>query len=199
MRRAIRGSKRRGASAAPYRRLLVAESAVAAVRNGLVRVIEDERVKAVAIDARTVVTTVPFVAAVVSCRDGDTVKLRMPSGATVFALRCRKVDAPELAQRFGRAAKTAAVRLLAGKTVHVIPHGGDAFGRVLGEITLPDGRDYGQVLVGLGLAWWYNRYAIGDVVLARLEDTARRARRGLWRDPSPVPPWVYRRGKGRPK
>ena len=39
----------------------------------------------------------------------------------------------------------------------------------------------------------------GDVTLEKLEAEPREARRGLWADPQPVPPWEWRRRcRGRP-
>ena len=44
-------------------------------------------------------------------------------------------------------------------------------------------------LVKDGWCWWYRKYAPGDTVLEGLEKEAREARKGLWVDPQPVPPW----------
>ncbi|MCA1851697.1 MAG: thermonuclease family protein [Beggiatoa sp.] len=48
------------------------------------------------------------------------------------------------------------------------------------------------------MAWHYKRYEREQspedrVAYARAEETARAERRGLWRDPKPVPPWEFRR------
>src|SRR5262249_37981678 len=40
--------------------------------------------------------------------------------------------------------------------------------------------------------WWYRKYAPGDTVLEGLETKAREAKKGLWADPRPVPPWEWR-------
>ena len=45
-----------------------------------------------------------------------------------------------------------------------------------------------------GLAWWYRQYS-KDASLGVLEEDARQARRGLWADPNPVPPWEVRQPK----
>ena len=42
-----------------------------------------------------------------------------------------------------------------------------------------------------GLAWHYVRYS-KDARLAAAERDARAARRGLWADKAPVPPWEWR-------
>ncbi|MBZ0168584.1 hypothetical protein MELA_02647 [Candidatus Methylomirabilis lanthanidiphila] len=44
-----------------------------------------------------------------------------------------------------------------------------------------------------GMAWVYRRY-VRDKSLFTIEQEAREARRGLWVDPHPVPPWEYRHG-----
>ena len=57
---------------------------------------------------------------------------------------------------------------------------------------LPDGRVLNQELVKAGFAWWYRRYAPDDETLVQLEREAREAKRGLWADPDPLPPWEWR-------
>jgi micrococcal nuclease len=42
----------------------------------------------------------------------------------------------------------------------------------------------------------FQKYAPGDATLARLEAEAREARRGLWSQPHPIPPWDWRRHVG---
>jgi len=44
-----------------------------------------------------------------------------------------------------------------------------------------------------GWCWWYRKYAPWDTVLDGLEREAREARKGLWADPHPVPPWEWRK------
>jgi hypothetical protein len=44
-----------------------------------------------------------------------------------------------------------------------------------------------------GMAWWYRKYAPGDAALEGLEKDAREARKGLWADLQPVPPWEGRK------
>jgi micrococcal nuclease len=46
-------------------------------------------------------------------------------------------------------------------------------------------------MVAEGLAWHFTRYS-DDATLAAAEREARAARRGLWRDREPVPPWEWR-------
>ena len=50
-------------------------------------------------------------------------------------------------------------------------------------------------LVKEGWFWWYRKYAPADTELERLENDAREAKKGLWVDPTPIPPWVYRKAR----
>jgi endonuclease YncB( thermonuclease family) len=45
-----------------------------------------------------------------------------------------------------------------------------------------DSRNLNQEIVRAGLAWWYQQYARRETVLPDLENEAREAKRGLWRD-----------------
>ena len=60
------------------------------------------------------------------------------------------------------------------------------------EGSVPDGRALNRELVKAGFAWWYRRYAPDNEPLKQLEAEARQAKRGLWADPHPVPPWQWR-------
>ncbi len=131
-----------------------------------------------------------FVGKVVGVSDGDTIEV-MRAGRAV-RVRLNGIDCPESHQAYGTRAKQFTSELVFGKTVAVQIHGTDQYGRILGEVILPDGRSLNRELVRNGYAWWYRRYS-NDPVLQQLEDEARRARRGLWRDRNPVPPWEFRR------
>ena len=78
------------------------------------------------------------------------------------------------------------------KEVTLQTHGYDKYGRTLADVLLPDGTNVNHTLVKDGWCWWYRKYAPGDTVLEGLENEAREARKGLWADPQPVPPWEWR-------
>lgn len=132
----------------------------------------------------------PFTARVEQVLDGDSLEL-LRDGALV-RVRLFGIDCPEWEQPHGRAAARFARSLAAGATVVVRARGTDAYGRLLAEVILPDGRSLNRELVRAGHAWWYRRYA-DDPELERLEAQARAARRGLWADPDAVAPWRWRR------
>lgn len=79
------------------------------------------------------------------------------------------------------------------KTVTVIEHGKDLYGRTIAEVMLPDGHQLNSKLVREGLCWWYRKYAPANDALQRLEAEARDGKRGLWADQNPMPPWEFRK------
>ena len=130
-----------------------------------------------------------FSGRVVGVADGDTITVLV--GVEPRRVRLAGIDAPERGQPFGQRAKQALSRLVFGRTVRVVVRGQDRYGRLLGEVLLPDGASLNERLVKEGWAWHYTRYS-KDQRLAEQEATARRSRRGLWVDPRAMPPWEFR-------
>jgi endonuclease YncB( thermonuclease family) len=136
---------------------------------------------------------------VIGVTDGDTLTVLRINRPEV--IRLLGIDAPERGQAYGDRAKQYAATLSFGKLVTVEAAGRDRHGRLLAEVRLPDGRSLNRELVRTGYAWWYRRFS-ADRILAGLEANARIARRGLWADPRPTPPWSYRaerRSTARPR
>jgi micrococcal nuclease len=129
---------------------------------------------------------------VVGVADGDTIRVLLDGQAV--RVRLHGIDAPEKGQAFSNRAKQFVSDLVFGKEVNVRDRGLDRYGRTIGEVLLLDGRNVNHEIVRAGLAWWFRRYATGDRKLEKLEAEARQARRGLWADRYPVPPWEWRRG-----
>jgi endonuclease YncB( thermonuclease family) len=126
---------------------------------------------------------------VVRVRDGDSLVVLLDGvGAEI---RLDGVDAPELVQAFGRKARSFTADLASGREVRVAEKGRDKYDRILAEIFLPAGRSLNRELVSAGFAWWFRKYST-DRDLESRERQAREARRGLWADPRPVPPWDFR-------
>jgi micrococcal nuclease len=136
----------------------------------------------------------PYTARVVGVSDGDTLTV-LKSDKTQVKIRLNGIDAPETGQDFGSRAKQRTSELAFGKTVTVRPHNTDRYGRTVAEILLPDGASLNQQLVRDGFAWWYRTYAPKDRELAGLEREAKDAKRGLWSQGEPIPPWEWRKGK----
>jgi micrococcal nuclease len=127
---------------------------------------------------------------VVGVQDGDTITV-LQNGRP-RRVRLYGIDAPEKSQPFGKRARQFAAKKVFGKVVTVkIKAKAGKYGRVIGEVFV-EGRSLNEALVRSGLAWWYRKYARRAKVLAVLESEAKRARRGLWSDTKPTPPWVFR-------
>jgi micrococcal nuclease len=129
---------------------------------------------------------------VVGVHDGDT--LRMLSGRTTIKVRLYGIDAPELGQPFSRASREKLSALTFGRTIRLVPHGKDVFGRQLADVILDDGTNVNHEMVRSGMAYYFRRYARSED-LERCENDARRARRGVWSVDNLTPPWEYRKRK----
>jgi endonuclease YncB( thermonuclease family) len=126
---------------------------------------------------------------VVRIADGDTITV-LDAANVQHKVRLQGIDAPERGQPFGTVARDRLAGLATGKAVAVIGGKRDKYGRTLARVEIA-GDDVGLRLVAEGLAWHYTRYS-DDQRLAAAEREARVARRGLWQDPQPVPPWEWR-------
>jgi endonuclease YncB( thermonuclease family) len=62
----------------------------------------------------------------------------------------------------------------------------------LGFIYTRNGINVNLEMVKMGMAWQYDKYS-KSAVLRRAQSEAKAQKRGLWRDPFPVPPWEFRR------
>ncbi len=62
-------------------------------------------------------------------------------------------------------------------------------------VILPDGTNVTRTLVKDGWCWWYRKYAPLNTELEQLEKSAQEAKKGLWAEPNPMPPWEW--GKSR--
>lgn len=102
------------------------------------------------------------------------------------------VDCPEKGQPWADQARRF-TRRLKGCEVLVKPVTVDRHHRVVAKLEGPDNKDHGLRLIEKGLAWWYRRYASRNDRYRLSESAARAARRGLWSQKDPVPPWRWRR------
>ena len=132
-----------------------------------------------------------FSGLVVSVLDGDT--LEVLHNDRPERIRLSGIDCPEKGQAYGTRAKQAASELVLGGEVTLQTYGHDKYGRTLADVILLDGTNVNHTLVEDGWCWWYRKYAPGDTVLEALETEAREAKKGLWADPQPVPPWEWRK------
>lgn len=126
---------------------------------------------------------------VLTVLDGDTLDVDVAGRRT--RVRLHGIDAPELGQAWGPQARDFARERAEGGVVTVHPVDTDRYGRLVARVTLEDGSSLGEAIVAAGHAWHFRRYSSSQR-LASLEADARSRRLGLWRSPTPTPPWRFR-------
>ncbi len=105
---------------------------------------------------------------VVDISDGDTITVLVDQKQV--QVRLHGIDCPEKSQPFGDRARQHLGPLIFEKEVTVKVPDTDRYGRTVGIVSLPDGRNVSEELVKAGLAWWYRKYAPRDEKLKELED-----------------------------
>lgn len=130
-----------------------------------------------------------FIAKVIAVMDGDTVLVLR--GAQKIKIRLANIDAPEKAQEFGKESRQALLNMVLKKQVRVNSRAIDDYGRVVAGLNV-DGRSVNEEQVRRGMAWQYS-YFHSDKTLLALQSEAQAARRGLWVQASPTPPWEWRK------
>ncbi len=115
--------------------------------------------------------------------------------APLGGLQTEVEEAVAPGQSYSSEARRHASDLLLGEAVTVRLRGLDAPARceAVGRVVL-EGEDVGKELLQAGLAWYCDRSALPNSALpeAEAEAGARASERGLWSDPEPVAPWVFR-------
>ena len=135
---------------------------------------------------------------VVEVADGDTLTV-LDAQKKQHKIRLLGIDAPEKAQPFGQKSKESLSLLAFQKQVQVRSSKKDRYGRTVGQVFVGN-MDVCLEQVKLGMAWHYKTYqreqsAEDRVLYDRAELQAREQRLGLWTDPSPVEPSIFRRQK----
>lgn len=135
---------------------------------------------------------------VVGIVDGDTLDV-LTADKAQHRIRLHAIDAPERSQAYSQVSKQSLSDMVYGQRVTAECGKNDRFERPVCKVLI-DGRDVGLAQIQRGLAWHFKRYereqsAADRAAYAKAEEEARAARRGLWRDPEPVAPWVFRSAK----
>jgi endonuclease YncB( thermonuclease family) len=129
---------------------------------------------------------------VVGIADGDTLTARCQADGRTETIKVRlaEIDAPESGQAFGKRSKQSLASLCAGKAASIQTNGTDRYGRTIGRVEC-EGVDANLRQVEAGMAWAYLRH-LTDKRITDAERAAKEAKRGLWADAEPVPPWEWR-------
>jgi len=139
-------------------------------------------------------TAADFAGVVTHVTDGDTLWVRPGSGGAPRQVRIEGIDAPEICQAFGAAAREALAARVLHRKVNVRSRANDIYHRAIAHVSLGDD-DLGSWMVGRGYAWSY-RFHSDPGPHAKQEARAKTAGLGLWRGSSPVSPREFRKQHG---
>lgn len=128
-------------------------------------------------------------AKVVGVHDGDSITV-LTAAKEQLKVRLEGIDAPELKQPYGRAAKNALSDMVFGREVTLNVIGTDRYDRTLARVLVGE-VDVNLQMVKLGLAWRYDKYS-KEQALLDAQNAAKAAKTGLWAGADPVPPWEWR-------
>lgn len=120
--------------------------------------------------------------------DGDTV-LMLRNNHPV-KIRLANIDAPEKEQDFGAASRAALAQLVLHRQVEADSRSVDKYGRIVALLKVGT-LNVNEEMVRQGMAWEYSNFHRDRHYLA-LQQAARQAKRGLWQQPHPMPPWQWR-------
>ena len=143
-----------------------------------------------------------FSAKVVVVLDGDTVLIarkreshagsspRVRRAGGLVKIRLAEIDAPEKDQAYGSTSRSSLAEMVLHKQIQVHTVAIDKYGRTVAQLEV-NGLSVNEEMVRRGMAWEYSHYH-SDRRYISLEKEARQARRGLWAQSDPVPPWLWR-------
>ena len=129
---------------------------------------------------------------VIGVLDGDS--LRVKKGSSAYEIRLYGIDSPEYGQSYWREARGLTRGLVLGKKVNIKPVDTDRYGRIV-ALVWHQGQLVNKELVRNGLAWLYPQYCQVQPLcsdMKTLEAAARKQGLGLWREKSPMAPWLWR-------
>ncbi|MBU0665430.1 MAG: thermonuclease family protein [Proteobacteria bacterium] len=132
-----------------------------------------------------------FSASVVKIIDGDTIEVKHLGKK--LRVRLWGIDTPEWQQQFSHKAREFTRHHVQGRQVELQPKAWDKYGRLVAMVEV-GGRSLNEDLLMEGLAWVHIYYCKEPICREwrQLEKEARLARRGLWQDNNPVPPWKWK-------
>lgn len=124
--------------------------------------------------------------------DGDTLEVLV--GTRKLRVHVNGVDAPELAQPWGRQSSDALAQMVLGRSVDLEPVGASRSARITAIVFVGEA-EVGASQVSSGNAW-ADRQDLrpSDIGLCEVEASAREQRRGLWSLAAGqrIAPWEYR-------
>lgn len=131
-------------------------------------------------------------AKVIGVKDGDTVEVLLEGNVPVV-LRLADVDCPEKLQPYGNNAKKFVSDEVFGKQITYYPTKTDRYGRTIAKIYY-NKKYLSEEIIKSGYGWWYKQYSKATH-LQDVQNKAKKAKKGLWKDKNPIAPWEFRKQK----
>jgi len=128
---------------------------------------------------------------VIGIKDGDTVVV-IDTAKIQTTLRLAEVDCPEKAQAFGTKAKQFTSDQVYLKEVKYKVTTTDRYGRSIAEVYYDNDKYLSAEIIKSGFGWQYKQYSTSKL-LASLEQEAHNNKRGLWVEPNPIYPSLFRK------
>lgn len=100
------------------------------------------------------------------------------------------ISCPYIGQPYAEEAKQYLTKLIFEKEVDLAWVDEDIYGRKIGIITV-NNININEEMIRAGFAW-HNKEQDYNPEWAKLETEAKIAKRGLWSQPNPIPPWEWR-------
>ena len=114
----------------------------------------------------------------------------------MLQLNCQRIAASQhalLCRAFAEHARTANIAGIAQQAENVACaaiKNKDHYKGTL-AVVMVEGVNVNLKMVHLGMAWRFDKYS-DDAALLAAQNAAKGAKRGLWSEPAPVPPWEWR-------
>lgn len=151
--------------------------------------------------ASCVAQVTPFTAKAVDILEGDAFTV-LDSKKKEHKIRLAGIDAPESGQAFGDKAREHLSELILDQQLMIFSTRTDRYGRLVSQVFLY-GKEISLAMIRAGFAWHLKEAEKEQpekerAVFAAAETDARKAKLGLWADPDPIPPWVFRSERQEP-
>lgn len=124
--------------------------------------------------------------------DGDSIKVIL--NGKEIDVRLYGIDCPEDGQAYSDEALSAIKYLLTKRKIQIRILDYDRYGRAVAMV-YANNRNVNETMIKAGLAWVFLKYCKEDVCKEwrQHEKQAISLKRGLWKDPLPRPPWIWRK------
>jgi micrococcal nuclease len=126
----------------------------------------------------TVIPAAQIQGKVVGVKSGNA--LEILQDGKVMEVKIFGIDCPAKSEPMGRAARRSLADQVFMAEVRLEVVATEADGRLVGKVTLADGKSLGAELLRAGMAWWDKQAAPAETALAKVEKSARDAYLGLW-------------------